>query len=203
MAEEKILLANDIIVESRIEAHGPPPSDQDLQREWYRDALRDALRISAKTTRNVTYTQERRSSALMSSSLSAQGSTSNSLMRQQPDFDRFENNMSMAGTPNVHGLSGMISPPQNYLSGAQSGDTMSPESDLMSVGMNHQANWYGQESVTQGNSQYEIDTGYMGFGNNLQGHFVNSASDVLSTDPFPGPPRWPGQGGHQCYPHDP
>lgn len=47
--EERILLINDNVVESRIKVHGLPPSDTQEQRAWYRDALRDTLKLAAKT----------------------------------------------------------------------------------------------------------------------------------------------------------
>jgi hypothetical protein len=37
------------MVDARIQAHGVPPSDFDLQREWYREALRDSLRVAAQS----------------------------------------------------------------------------------------------------------------------------------------------------------
>ena len=46
---ERILLINDNVVESRIKAHGLPPSGTQEQRAWYRDALRDTLKLAAKT----------------------------------------------------------------------------------------------------------------------------------------------------------
>jgi hypothetical protein len=139
MAEEKILLTNDIIVESRIEAHGPP-SDPDLQREWYRDALRDALKIAGRTTRNVTYTHDSPSSTIMNTSLSAQGSSTNPPMGPTPGVENFGSNMSISESPNVHdGYSEIMPPQQDYLSGARSQATMNTESDLMGmqVGMDH------------------------------------------------------------------
>ncbi len=49
LAGEKILLINAKMVGARIEAHGPPPSELQEQRDWYQDALRDALKLAAKT----------------------------------------------------------------------------------------------------------------------------------------------------------
>jgi len=48
-AEERILLINEAMIDTRVQVHGMPPSDFDLQREWYREALRDSLRVAAKT----------------------------------------------------------------------------------------------------------------------------------------------------------
>lgn len=48
-AEERILLINEKMIDTRVQAHGEPPADFDLQRAWYREALRDSLRVAAKT----------------------------------------------------------------------------------------------------------------------------------------------------------
>ncbi|KAH8790699.1 hypothetical protein BGZ57DRAFT_876173 [Hyaloscypha finlandica] len=48
-AQERILFIHDKIIDARVEAHGFPSADFDLQREWYREALRDSLRVAAKT----------------------------------------------------------------------------------------------------------------------------------------------------------
>jgi len=37
------------MINARVEAHGLPPEDFDLQRQWYREALRDSLQVAAKT----------------------------------------------------------------------------------------------------------------------------------------------------------
>jgi hypothetical protein len=37
------------MIDSRVQVHGMPPSDFDSQREWYREALRDSLRVAART----------------------------------------------------------------------------------------------------------------------------------------------------------
>ena len=47
--EEKIIFINDNMIESRIKAHGPPPSDIQLQRDWYRGVLRESLQLAAQT----------------------------------------------------------------------------------------------------------------------------------------------------------
>jgi hypothetical protein len=43
------LFIHDTMINARVEAHGLPPADFDLQREWYREALRDSLRVAAET----------------------------------------------------------------------------------------------------------------------------------------------------------
>jgi hypothetical protein len=43
------LFIHDRMVDARIQAHGVPPSNFDLQREWYREALRDSLRVAAQS----------------------------------------------------------------------------------------------------------------------------------------------------------
>jgi hypothetical protein len=202
MAEEKILIANDFIVESRIQAHGPPPSEPEPQREWYRDALRDALRIAARTTRNVTFTQASSSSAPMNTSLSAQGSSSNSLQRPALEFDHFASNMSgVSASPSVHNsLSDIALSPEDYLSSTQSVSAMRGEptllgSSMMGVGMNY--GWdYPPSGVAQGNDQYQmgpVDPQYMDYGNNLQDQFGPPGSGMLGNHTFP--PGWSGQAG--------
>lgn len=47
--EEKIIFINDNMIDSRIKAHGPPPSDIQLQRDWYRGVLRESLQVAAQT----------------------------------------------------------------------------------------------------------------------------------------------------------
>lgn len=47
--EERIIFINDNLVESRIQAHGPPPTDLQLQRDWYRGILRESLQVAAHT----------------------------------------------------------------------------------------------------------------------------------------------------------
>jgi hypothetical protein len=37
------------MIDTRVQAHGKPPAAFDLQRAWYREALRDSLRVAAKT----------------------------------------------------------------------------------------------------------------------------------------------------------
>jgi hypothetical protein len=37
------------MIDARIEIHGPPPTELQQQRDWYQDALRDALKVAAKT----------------------------------------------------------------------------------------------------------------------------------------------------------
>lgn len=49
LAAERILLINEKLIDARIQAHGPPPSGGQQQRDWYQDALRDSLRVAAKT----------------------------------------------------------------------------------------------------------------------------------------------------------
>jgi len=43
------LFIHDKIIDARVEAHGFPSAHFDLKREWYREALRDSLRVAAKT----------------------------------------------------------------------------------------------------------------------------------------------------------
>jgi hypothetical protein len=50
--EERIIFINDTLVESRIQAHGPPPNDIQQQRDWYREALRESLQVAAHTRYN-------------------------------------------------------------------------------------------------------------------------------------------------------
>lgn len=49
LVQERILLINEGIVECKIKEHGPPPSDIDAQKGWYRDNLRETLRIASRT----------------------------------------------------------------------------------------------------------------------------------------------------------
>lgn len=121
MAEEKILLTYDFIIESRIEAHGPPPSDPELNREWNRDVLRDTLRIAARTTRNATYTQTTNSSPeSMNLSRSTQGSTSHPLQGPTSGYTFFPNNVpTVSPSPSVpNDLSDIALTPQSYLPSA-------------------------------------------------------------------------------------
>jgi hypothetical protein len=37
------------MIDARVQAHGMPPSNFDLQREWYKEALRDSLRVAARS----------------------------------------------------------------------------------------------------------------------------------------------------------
>jgi len=49
LAGEKILLINEKMINSRIQVHGPPPTELQLQRDWYQDVLRESLKVAAKT----------------------------------------------------------------------------------------------------------------------------------------------------------
>ena len=49
LAGEKILLINERMINARIEIHGPPPSELQLQCGWYQDALREFLKVATKT----------------------------------------------------------------------------------------------------------------------------------------------------------
>ena len=198
MAEEKILMVNDHIVDCRIQAHGPPPSEPELQREWYRDALRDTLRIAARTTRNVTFTQVGSSSAPMNTLLSTQGSSSTSLQRSATEFDHLISNMSGVSTsPSHNGLSDITLSPENYISRAQPVSAMSRGSAplLMGVGMNHDWN-YPPGGIAPGNEQYQMGqmgSQYMDYGNGLEGQFGPPGPDMLSNNPYP--PGWSGHTG--------
>ncbi|KAG4440563.1 hypothetical protein IFR05_003979 [Cadophora sp. M221] len=48
-AQEKLIYINDRMVEAKINAYGPPPTDIDSQIGWFRDALRDSVKVSART----------------------------------------------------------------------------------------------------------------------------------------------------------
>jgi hypothetical protein len=48
-ATERILLIHEKVIDARIQAHGEPPSGGQQQRDWYQDALRDSLKLAAKT----------------------------------------------------------------------------------------------------------------------------------------------------------
>ena len=37
------------MVDARMDVHGPPPQDIQAQRDWYQDALRETLKLAAKT----------------------------------------------------------------------------------------------------------------------------------------------------------
>ena len=43
-------MINDGLVDAKIQIHGAPPTDLEQQRTWYRDVLRDSLKLAAKTT---------------------------------------------------------------------------------------------------------------------------------------------------------
>jgi hypothetical protein len=187
MAEEKILMVNDHIVDCRIQAHGPPPSEPELQREWYRDAL------------NVTFTQASSSSAPMHTLLSAQGSSSSSLPRPASEFDHLIRSMSgVSASPSVHnGLSDIELSSDNYLSNAQSVSAIAGEPTplLLGVGMNH--DWdYPPGGVAPANGQYQmgqIDPQYMDYGNSIQGQFDPPGPGILGNHPYP--PGWSGHTG--------
>lgn len=49
LAAENILLINERMIDARIEIHGLPPTDIQAQRDWYQDALRESLKLAAKT----------------------------------------------------------------------------------------------------------------------------------------------------------
>ncbi len=48
-AQEKLIFINDQMVDSKIRSYGPPPQDIDQQIAWYRDTLRDSVRVAAMT----------------------------------------------------------------------------------------------------------------------------------------------------------
>jgi hypothetical protein len=48
-AQERILFIHASMIDARVRAHGLPPPNFDLQREWYMEALRDSLRVAAET----------------------------------------------------------------------------------------------------------------------------------------------------------
>ena len=43
------MFIHETMINARVKVHGRPPSDFDLQREWYQEALRDSLRVAAET----------------------------------------------------------------------------------------------------------------------------------------------------------
>jgi hypothetical protein len=49
LAEERILLINDRLIEAKINVHGPPPPQLEPQRAWYQETLRDSLRVASRT----------------------------------------------------------------------------------------------------------------------------------------------------------
>lgn len=53
------MFIHDEIIDARVQVHGrPSPDDFDLQREWFREALRDSLELAAKT-RQVSHLGEK------------------------------------------------------------------------------------------------------------------------------------------------
>jgi hypothetical protein len=52
------LFIHETMIDARVKVHGMPPSDFDLQREWYREALRDSLRVAAET-KKVSHIKEK------------------------------------------------------------------------------------------------------------------------------------------------
>jgi hypothetical protein len=64
------------MIHARVEAHGLPPADFDLQREWYREALRDSLRVAAETKKVSHFKRSaasRQNNTLAPSSMSGPG----------------------------------------------------------------------------------------------------------------------------------
>ena len=47
--EERFMFSNDSMMDTVIKVHGPPPVDIQLQRHWYRDALRESHKVAAQT----------------------------------------------------------------------------------------------------------------------------------------------------------
>jgi hypothetical protein len=80
--EERIIFINDTMVESRIQAHGLPPTDIQLQRDWYRGVLRESLQLAAHTV----YNPRKRSASptiQANESSSPQGSSGRSVVQTQ------------------------------------------------------------------------------------------------------------------------
>jgi hypothetical protein len=186
MAEERILLINDKIVESRIEAHGLPPSDPNQQREWYRDALRDALRISAETRHIVTYNQP--SAPPHTLSQLNQGPSPTQIQRPPRDLNPLNiNSMSMVyAPPGTQSYSDMAFP-QNYLPSAETMGTLTSEhntlsnSTLIGRGMNN--DWHSSQGVPE-NFQFSIDQMNQEFLFN-DNEFGTSGSDILDEGGLP------------------
>jgi hypothetical protein len=83
------------MVDARIQAHGDPPSDLDLQREWYREALRDSLRVAAQS-RKVSHVKGKASSRQTNTLAPSPGSGPSTSGAGGPSY-----NVPIPTTPNV------------------------------------------------------------------------------------------------------
>ena len=102
------------MINARVEAHGLPPADFDLQREWYREALRDSLRVAAKTKKVSHFKRSaasRRNNILAPSSASGPGP---SIIDGMGYNDPMAATIQMPHPSTMDSMSGTSAPPHPY-----------------------------------------------------------------------------------------
>ena len=183
--EEKIIFINDNMIDSRIRAHGPPPSDIQLQRDWYRGVLRESLQVAAQTI-----FVPRKKSVASSSEVTKVPTSEGGGVVQNTGYDMpmipASHGTQMDYLP--HGASGMPLQSEAFLTNnQQQTGMMAGLSNGMSGGAPPMANNMGIDSwiYTQGSMSNGVATPLStqypyGYPSELQLDFQPSDSDLLS-----------------------
>ena len=215
LVSEKILLIQDAMIDARIEVHGEPPKDIQAQRGWYQDALRDTLRLAAKT--RLVLADESEPSSESTGMTHASYAQGYKRQRSASDGHRTEYAMPSMATNGEEQLStissqyrpNMVLPNPNYLPDNQPVNTVSGLSNVMQSVPSDSGLVTGEMAGYNWNDPYQhnmaAETGQqfpqqfnLEFGEDYNMNFGPSGSDILGNHPqYPSPSSdWTGQQGH-------
>jgi hypothetical protein len=207
LAEEQILLIHKSMIDAKIEAHGPPPTELRPQRDWYQDVLRDSLKVAAKTRLVLPMKSEKPSEqqgisnssiasrySQWSSASGVQGPGYNPLLMAAPHDMTPGFQMTATHESQVSSMSinhpGLSLAPSNFLSNDQqqtnlmrtlssslAGETSAPSG--MITGELTDIGWNYQQEMPDGTGQLYVPQDNFEFPEDYVDQFQASGSDML------------------------
>jgi len=183
------------MIESRIKAGRLPPTELEPQLAWFREALRDSLKIAAKTKKVSRITA---------------GATSGHVNTlPTPELSNAEINtsgyMPITTTSQAshaplmnHSLSGMVLSPQSFVSTPHNGGPLPwqmnsiPNTGPLGADMDY--SWIApSHNLSDSTSQTFDPSFHLDFEQDVHGSFVPQGSGMLGNHQYP--PNWEGQSG--------
>jgi len=171
------MLINSSVVNARIEGYGPPPAELQEQRAWYQDALRDSLKLAAKTLLIPAASPgqpSERSSSTTTSPYTYETSTGGpqTTPYSMPNMDASysitqQHEMTPAHSSQLTGMDPHLSWPSNYIpNDQQSIDMMGPLSTVASDTTSRPS-----PMISQGIPNIEWDGHHSGMEQNFESTF--------------------------------